>query len=280
MKLSWSVFPLLATAVSVPAFAADQVECKQIGQQMVVTTKAGAAVYAINGTARSMAREQGWIDGKSNYEPAEMTRLLQQGLANCASNSSVEQSASLSAAPTTTEIQPSSQNSPMTTDVFISAAVAGDIPTLKRYIDAGFDVNAKGTGVPALGIEGSPAINGAAASGQCAALDFLLAAGAKADLKEKRVGDTPLSSAAQKGAPRCVRSLLAKGARVDIRTEAGGDTPLILAAYYGHLEVAKLLVEHGASLKLKNKDGDTPYRAAVVMGNNQVAQYLKSKGGN
>ena len=58
------------------------------------------------------------------------------------------------------------------------------------------------------------------------------------------------------------------------------DTPLITAAYHGHFEVVELLVQKGASLTATNKDGDTPYRAAMVMNEHHVAEYLKCKGGH
>lgn len=276
----WVVF-LLALFASSVASAADQVACRQVGQQIIVTATDGNVIYAVNGAARSIAASKGWQDGKMHYEPSELLTLLQRGLSSCSSSASAEPPTAPSkpvAAPTV----PASVAStgPLNATVFIKAAAVGNIATLKQYVAAGFNVNTRGPGVPALGITGSPAINEAAAAGQCHALDYLLSAGAKADPKEVKFGFTPVGSAAQAGAVACVRSLIAKGARVDVRDEPGGDTPLIKAAYQGHLDVVKLLVEHGASLKASNKDGDTPYRAAAVMGNNHIAQFLKSKGGS
>lgn len=284
MRFSWEVISLFAAVVSAaPPVFADQVECTQVGRDVVVISHSANVVYALNGTARGL-KGRGWVDGKTHYEPAEMTRLLQEGLANCTSSPKPQLSGEkpYSAPPAASAVvagESASRASLMTIEVFQKAAINGDLATLHNYIEAGFNVNMKGGGAPGLNISGSPAINEAAAAGQCKAVDLLLASGAKADPKEVKYGFTPLGNAAQKGAVQCVRSLLAKGARVDIRREASGDTPLMLAAYQGSLEVVQVLVEHGASMKLTNKDGDNAYRAAVAMGNNQIALYLQSKGG-
>lgn len=291
MRKSWAVFPLALLASGVAA-AAGQVNCQQVGQQIVVTATDDGTTYAINGSARGMAQARGWQDGKQHYEPNELMTLLQRGLSTCSSTGSANttQTKPMASAPAQSgfdtapgrDAQPKEApyNGHMTPDGFIKAANVGDLETIKQYVAGGFDVNTPGPGMPRLGIKGSPAIQAAAAAKQCAVVDYLLSVGAKADPKELKYGFTPVGSAAQAGAADCVRSLIAKGARVDVPDEKGGDTPLIKAAYQGYLDVVQLLVEHGASLKVQNKDGDTPYRAAVVMGNNQVAQYLRSKGGN
>lgn len=283
MRSFWAVFPLAILVCGV-ASAADQVSCHKMGRETVVTATEGSTTYAVNGSARDMAASMGWKDGKDHYEPSELQSLLKRGLMTCSA-----------AGPDTIArpkaIEPSAQGGTpaqsaalpykgkMTADAFIKAANSGDLDTIKQYVAAGFKVNTPGPGVPSLGIKGSPAIQTASAAKQCAIVDYLLSVGAKPDPKELKYGSTPVGSAAQAGATDCVRSLIAKGARVDVADEPGGDTPLIKAAYQGHLDVVRLLVEHGANLKATNKDGDTPYRAAVSMGNNQVAQYLKSKGG-
>lgn len=265
--------------------ATDQVQCKQMGNNIVVTANIGGVVYAVNGTARTMAASQGWKDGKDYFEPAELRLLLQQGMKSCSASGG---------APVATTVQPaeevtapqkspteSSKEAPssFTREGFAKAASKGDIESLKQYLAAGFAPDTPGPDMPWIKQKGSPVIAAAAAAKKCAAVDFLLSAGAKPDYKGVKHGWTPIAHAAQAGAADCVRSLLAKGARPDVALEPGGDTPIIMAAYQGHLEVVKLLVEHGASLKAKNKDGDTAYRAAVVGGSNATAQYLRSKGG-
>lgn len=288
MRSKWIVLPMAMLACGV-ATAADQVNCQQIGQKIVVTATDNGTTYAVNGSAREIAPSKGWQDGKEHFEPGELMSLLQRGVSSCSANgsASIEPPRPV-AGPTTPTSQVAApvqaagklSREQMSADGFIKAASSGDLETIKQYVASGFNVNTLGGGVPSLGIKGSPAIQSAAAAKKCAVVDYLLSVGAKADRRELKYGFTPIGSAAQAGATDCVRSLIAKGARVDVPDEQGGDTPLIKAAYGGYLEVSKLLVEGGASLKIKNKDGDTPYRAAVSMGNNQVAQYLKSKGGN
>ena len=278
MRCSFSYLFIWATlALTLPAgvMAADQVSCRMEGDKQIITTQAQGATYAVNGTVRSMAKSQGWRDGSERYEPTEMLSLLQEGIAICDPSKAVKASPVSAQAPAP-QANPSGR---VTVDHFTKAADQGDLDTLKLYLSQGGDVNAKDKGVPGL-FEGSSAIYAAAASGKCEALDFLLKSGANPDPKGVKFGYTPLSHAAQAGANACVKSLLAKKVRVDVRTEAGGDTALIMAAYYGHMEIVQLLIDHGASLKLQNKDGDTPYRAAMVMGNRRVAQYLQSKGGS
>lgn len=278
----------MSFAAAQAATAADQVQCKQVGSSIVVTSSSGGSVYAINGAARSMAAAQGWKDGKERYEPSDLLALLQQGMKSCSStgstatavaelpNRSAEKIASPSAPAIASGAKPSSTFS---REGFSKAASSGDIPTLKQYIDGGFAVDTPGPDMPWLDQKGNPVIAAASAAKTCAAVDYLLSAGAKPDFKGVKYGWTPVAHAAQAGATDCVRSLLAAGARPDVALERGGDTPLIMAAYQGYFDVVKLLVEHGASLSTKNKDGDTAYRAAVVGGSNATAQYLKSKGG-
>lgn len=244
-------------------------------QLKLVTVVTEKGVVALNGSARAQAKSSGWIDGKTVYEPSELLHLSEEGLSRCDGDQAPE---------IANHDYPAQQQDPqdlagqMTVEALKKAVGAGNIAVVRQYIASGFDVNSKDKGVPAIGIPGSPAINTAAAAGKCQVLDELLAAGAQADPKSIQFGFTPLSLAAQAGASACVKSLLAKKVRLDVRTEPGGDTALIMAAYGGHLEVVQMLVEKGANMQLKNKDGDTPLRAAEVFSNISVASYLRSKG--
>jgi ankyrin repeat protein len=235
-----------------------------------------------------MAAAQGWKDGKEQYEPTDLLALLQQGMKSCSSTGFTSTavaalpspSAQIASSPPTATTAPVARpSSSFSREGFYKAASNGDIPTLKQYVDGGFAVDTPGPDMPWLNQKGNPVIAAAAAAKKCAAVDYLLSVGAKPDFKGTKYGWTPIAHAAQAGATDCVRSLLAAGARPDVALERGGDTPLIMAAYQGHLDVVKLLVEHGASLSIKNKDGDTAYRAAVMGGSNATAQYLKSKSG-
>ena len=268
------------------AFASDQVQCRQMGNNIVVTATSNGVVYAVNGTARSMADSQGWKDGKEEFEPSDLQDLLKQGMKNCSSAGSTSSTTALQRSKKAEPAQATSSNtlkpkisSAFTREGFAKAASNGDIDTLKQYVAGGFGVDTPGPDMPWLSQKGNPVIASAAAAKKCAAVEYLLSVGAKPDYKGVKFGWTPVAHAAQAGAADCGRALLAKGARSDVPLERGGDTPLIMAAYMGHLEVVRLLVEHGANLKTKNKDGDTAYRAALVGGSNATAQYLRSKGG-
>ncbi|PAU51947.1 hypothetical protein BZL41_26295 [Pseudomonas sp. PIC25] len=103
------------------------------------------------------------------------------------------------------------------------AADQGDLTELKRYVEAKYDLNKRIPPSSNLGGEGSPPIVTAAYAGQCEAVDYLLANGAKADDKSVKIGQTAVMGAALSGKVRCMKSLLAKGARPDVRDEAGGD---------------------------------------------------------
>jgi hypothetical protein len=282
-----SKYCVLAFSVLVAqeVFASDQVQCKQMGSDIIVTATSGGIVYAINGKARTIAASQGWKDGKDHFEPADLQSLLQQGLQSCSSSGSTVVTTTAKPAAKIASVSVSAANpskkalSSFTREGFAKAASDGNIEILKQYIAEGFSPDTPGPDMPWISQKGKPVIASAAASNQCAAVDYLLSAGAKPDYKGVKYGWTPLAHAAQAGAADCVRALLAKGARPDVALEPGGDTPIIMAAYQGHLGVVKLLLEHGASLKTKNKDGDTAYRAAVVGGSNSTAHYLQSKGG-
>jgi hypothetical protein len=276
----------LSALATQSVIAADQVQCKQMGNNIVVTATSEGAVYAVNGTARAMATSQGWKDGKDHFEAVNLQSLLQQGIKSCSASGSMPVATTAQKADKVVSAQVESTassnkaSSSFTREGFAKAASNGDVEALKQYIAGGFSPDTLGPDMPWINRKGSPVIAEAAAAKKCAAVDYLLSAGAKPDYPGVRYGWTPIAHAAQAGAVDCVRSLLASGARPDVALEPGGDTPIIVAAYQGHLDVVKLLLEHGASLKTKNKDGDTAYRAAIVGGSGSTAQYLRSKGGN
>ncbi|OBY48940.1 ankyrin repeat domain-containing protein [Pseudomonas sp. AU12215] len=282
MRKSKLVMPVAASVFCLAvgsARATEQPTCEVIGsgpqQVKLVTVTTNTGTIALNGSARAASASRGWIDGKTLYEPQKLLQLTQEGLERCGGDPAPTASESPQEVPQKAAI---ADEGSRTVEAFKKAAGAGDLETVRQYIASGFDVNMKDKGVPALGIPGSPAIDAAAAAGQCDVLDVLLAAGASADPRSIKFGFTPLSLAAQKGASACVKSLLAKKVRIDVRTEPGGDTALIMAAYNGHLDVVQILVEKGASLQVTNKDGDTPLRAAQAIGSVSVANYLRSKG--
>jgi succinylarginine dihydrolase len=78
----------LFTLATQLGFASDQVQCKQMDNDVVVIATSGGIVYAVNGTARTIAASQGWKDGKDHFEPANLQSLLKQGLQSCSTSGS------------------------------------------------------------------------------------------------------------------------------------------------------------------------------------------------
>ncbi|XP_052107145.1 ankyrin repeat domain-containing protein 11-like isoform X4 [Mytilus californianus] len=105
-------------------------------------------------------------------------------------------------------------------------------------------------------------------------------------------GDCPIHEAAQGGHCDVVKYLLKwknSPDAVNIANDAGR-TCLHIAAIVNNLQLCKLLLDSEADknalMKNKtNKDGETedksytPYDAAIIKGNNEIAEYIKSKGG-
>ena len=103
----------------------------------------------------------------------------------------------------------------------------------------------------------------AAASGQTAMVELLLARGARVDVAN-RVGGSPLYMAAQCGRVEILKILAAAGADVDQgRTDdssVGGSSPLLMACSAGHAAVVEALAERGADLDSLNNNGMTPLK--------------------
>lgn len=247
--------------------------------QKIIVYSLEGKTYAINGSAKNVMASRGWEDGRSRFSASQAQELLQEGLTKCNAGASSITPPLLSEIDVQKKEMLSQVNSsstqPMTAEALTKAVRAGDIETTKRYIAAGFDVNKR---IDYMGASYS-AIGTAAAGGQCEILKLLLDAGGNPDPKNIKFGFTPLSYASINGSAPCVKLLLSRSVRLDVRTEPGGDTALIIAAYQGNIDVVRLLVGAGASLTISNKDNDTPYRAANVFSKNDVANFIKSKGG-
>ena len=67
--------------------------------------------------------------------------------------------------------------------------------------------------------------------------------------------DTPLHIAARCGRTDCVRELLKHGAEVSAKENCSRGTPLHLAAYEGHIDCVRELLQHGADFEAKTNDG-------------------------
>ncbi len=150
------------------------------------------------------------------------------------------------------------------------AAANGDLSELAIGVAAGRHHR--------LGIDGWAPLHHAAFSGQLAAAQLLLAAGAEVDLRSDLgcAGSTPLGCAAAAGQVEVVELLLARGARIEARDEAGY-TPLLLAAEVGHVAVVRALLLHGADARAEI--GDTGALELARRGRHaQVVALLRQRG--
>ena len=152
------------------------------------------------------------------------------------------------------------------------AAKVGNIESVKQYLDAGGDVDAKDkyewTG-----------LSWAAAEGQNEIVDLLIAKGADVNAKDYRVR-TPLHSAAAHGHKEVAKLLIIHGADVNAKglnplSESSSGTPLHDAAFINHQEIIELLIASGADVNAKTKNGFTPLDVSSESG---TAGYLREQG--
>jgi ankyrin repeat protein len=124
------------------------------------------------------------------------------------------------------------------------ATAQGDLKLVKRYLDAGADVN-QTLQVRVAGYGGT-----------------LLHIAALADQKE--IG----------------KLLLDRGANIEAKaTDANEGTPLHWAAFAGRRAFCEFLVQAGADVNSRDVNGYTPLDAALGMSHLAVAEFLRLKGG-
>lgn len=117
-------------------------------------------------------------------------------------------------------------------DFFVMAAGTGDLEAVKLFLEAGYDVNTKSSGTPAI-------VN-AATSSHSEVVIYLIKAGADVNAVDD-INCTALMRAAEHCAmTEAVRALLNAGAKTNVRA-AGGATALDLATYANCEENVKLI---------------------------------------
>lgn len=117
-------------------------------------------------------------------------------------------------------------------------------------------------------------VHSAASSGDEAALEELLNAGANKDEKDEE-GRTALHFACGYGELKCAEVLLQHGASVDT-ADNNQNTALHYAAGYGQDEGVALLLEHNADTEVKNLDGKTALEVAELNAQEGVVKLMKS----
>ena len=118
----------------------------------------------------------------------------------------------------------------------------------------------------------------ASAEGHWEVVDFLLDAGAQAEVDKRDIyGSTPLRVASMKGHLKVVRRLLDAGAEVDMAGIAGL-TALSLASMEGNKEVVKALLDAGAEVDKADNAGKTAMYHAGKHDHTEVARLLLDSG--
>lgn len=129
---------------------------------------------------------------------------------------------------------------------FFNAASHDDVLHLKATLLPSLDVNA----LEANLMQGRAALHMAAQAGSVACIQFLLAQGAKVDLRNSEM-ETPLHEAAFRAHPEAIKALLDAGADIHLETGDYSFTALHNVLKYKHtvtekqIETIELLLDRG-----------------------------------
>jgi hypothetical protein len=154
----------------------------------------------------------------------------------------------------------------------VRAASENDLPTVRKLIAAGVDVNIRDKTTDATALD--EAVN----YGNREMVRALLDAGAEINARSSR-GQTALMRLDDDATEQLVWDLVAAGAKINLRDE-DRDTALILTAYYTKPEVLRALIDAGAKVNAKNKEGETALMKAAEFGLLENVRLLINAGAN
>lgn len=137
---------------------------------------------------------------------------------------------------------------------------------------------AKGADKDALDEDGDTPLIKAAADGNLAAVNCLLAAGADVNVRDKKNGWTALELAAEKGRQEIIDAILQHGVDVRAASEELGCSALHIAAVNDEAGAIDSLIEAGADADVNNSVGCTPLQSATILSNHQAMRALLQRG--
>jgi ankyrin repeat protein len=175
---------------------------------------------------------------------------------------------------------------------WMKASSHDDVPALKKFLAAGFDVGSRSA-------DGDSALHAAASAGARKAADFLLERGLSINLPGAN-GRTPLMTAVLGKQTEMARWILRQGAdprlkdkdgyaalMLAVREGAAGaveeiapfhrdslDSAILLAALVGQAEAIDSLTNYGASVYARMEDGRTPLMLAAQNGHKAAVELL------
>jgi len=169
----------------------------------------------------------------------------------------------------------------------MTAALAGDVESVRRLVEQGADVNAEATSYQDFG---TTALMAGACSGNSAVVRYLLAKGAKIDsvsnapqqMKNGLLGMLKLTGvmkASPAGTPEMIKTFLDAGADLNPHDVREMNTLMLaVASERADRSVIELLLKAGADPNVRSAMGETSLDWAQKFGNPEVISLLKQAG--
>jgi uncharacterized protein len=151
----------------------------------------------------------------------------------------------------------------------MEAALNGDLASIEKALEEGFDVNSTDP-------EMHTALMLAAYNGHSTIIKLLLEHGAKPNLRDLK-DRTALMYASTGAFNESVILLLNAGAETNLVDNEEHFTALMFAAAEGQAEVVQTLLAHGADKTLVDIDGESAYDFAMANGHQAVVALLTSQ---